>query len=62
MTGQAEMFEVPQNYSGRVTSSNGNCQLYVITRSQATKSAPLLGDPTMATVVPVVSEIMLSHL
>lgn len=45
---------VPQNYAAKVTASGGNCQLMLITISQASKNHPFLGDPTMSAIVPVV--------
>ncbi|KAF6027157.1 hypothetical protein EB796_014523 [Bugula neritina] len=44
---------VPQNYAAKVTASGGNCQLMLITISQASKNHPFLGDPTMSAIVPV---------
>lgn len=47
------MIDIPKNYAVRVTSTNGKCQLMIITRSQRGRDGKR-ADPTMSTVIPVV--------
>jgi len=53
LTGNAKMIDIPKNYAVRVTSTNGKCQLMIITRSQRGRDGKR-ADPTMSTVIPVV--------